>query len=277
MTRVAKRTVQLFLVAALALLGTSIGAEDLPTADEVLEKSLEASGGREAYEKVTSQVTKATLEIVGAGMTADITGYNDGKNSRQVINIPGMGEMQEGCNGEIAWTMDAMMGPRLLKGAERAFAVRTASLRAPLEIDKHYKEKKCEGVEKVGDKDCYKLAMTPKEGKVEYWFIDKATHLAVRTKVTIQSAMGEIESVIDMSDYREVGGLKIPFTVNIQQGMQQLKVVTSKVEHNVEVPAEKTALPAEIKALVDKEKAKEAGKTGEEKKEEKKEGASVGG
>ena len=45
-------------------------AKPAPTAEEILEKAIQADGGREAVSKMTSMVAKGTMEIVAMGASA---------------------------------------------------------------------------------------------------------------------------------------------------------------------------------------------------------------
>ena len=50
-------------------------AEKQPTAEEILDKYIDVTGGRAAYEKVKTEVANATMEFVGKAVKGRITLY----------------------------------------------------------------------------------------------------------------------------------------------------------------------------------------------------------
>ncbi len=50
--------------------------------------------------------------------------------------------------------------------------------------------------------------------------------------MNVPEAGGEIEQTTDPSDYREVDGVKIPFTLVMSSPVQSLTIRIQKVEHN---------------------------------------------
>ena len=70
------------MLAAAAALGwvsargvATAAEEDLPKAEVILDKYVEVTGGRAAYEKVQTQITTGTMEFVGKGIKASLTSY----------------------------------------------------------------------------------------------------------------------------------------------------------------------------------------------------------
>jgi hypothetical protein len=74
----------------------------------------------------------------------------------------------------------------------------------------------------------------PKAGSVATQSFDAETCLLLRTvmKIDAPEAGGEIEQTGDLSDYREVDGVKVPFTVKVVNPVQSLTITLTKVEHN---------------------------------------------
>jgi hypothetical protein len=58
--------------------------------------------------------------------------------------------------------------------------------------------------------------------------------------------------VAEPGDFRKVDGIMVAFRSRIQVMGQERVVAIEKVEHNVAMPADRFALPAEIAALVKK-------------------------
>src|SRR5213592_4738942 len=90
--------------AALLVAGALPAADELTKADTILDKYIEATGGKAAYEKRHTEVSTGTLEIVGKGIKGTITSYRSEPNkSLTEVDIQGIGKVTEGTDGTIAW------------------------------------------------------------------------------------------------------------------------------------------------------------------------------
>src|SRR5262249_52461123 len=72
-------TAVLFLLAFLS--GLVLHAADpLPTGEAILDKYLEVTGGKAAYEKKQTEIQSAVMEFVGKGVKANMTIYHAAPN-----------------------------------------------------------------------------------------------------------------------------------------------------------------------------------------------------
>jgi len=69
------------------------------------------------------------------------------------------------------------------------------------------------GKEDVEGTECFKLKVTVASGKEETYFIDPASYLIVRTKSKRKVNGQEVEMTTDLSDYKDVDGVKVPFSM----------------------------------------------------------------
>ncbi|HXI43453.1 MAG TPA: hypothetical protein VNH83_25960 [Bryobacteraceae bacterium] len=244
-------------VAVLAALACSIAAAvpeaALPKGEEILDKFVEATGGKSAYEKVHTEKWTGTFELVGKGVKGAVTAYRSEPNkSVTVVELEGIGSIQDGTDGETAWTLSSLQGPRIKQGDERAATMREATFRGPAEWRKLYKNAETTGVENVDDQACYKVVLTPNEGKPETRYFDKKTNLLVKLTMQLASPMGEIPTETLLTDYKEQNGLTAPRKVHQKALGQEFLITIDQVEYNINVPKDKFDLPAEIKALAKK-------------------------
>ncbi|MDQ6698752.1 MAG: hypothetical protein M3Z36_01045, partial [Acidobacteriota bacterium] len=116
---------------ALIVAGTHAGiyAQDaLPKGEAVLDKYVEATGGKAAYAKVHNSITKGRMEIVGQGVKGDLTVYSaEPSKMYSVFEIDGVGKIEEGTDGTVAWSLSALQGARVKEGEEKAVALRSAN------------------------------------------------------------------------------------------------------------------------------------------------------
>src|SRR5258706_9564534 len=195
---------------ALSILLSSIpffaADETLPKAETVLDHFVDAIGGRAVLEKHRSEVMHGTIEVIGRGLKGTMTVYQAAPDKeRAIIDFEGIGKIESGSNGEVAWESSAMQGPRVKDGVEKADAFRDGTFNAPLYWRKLYTKVETAGVEKVEGHDCYKVVMTPKEGKPTTHFYDKTSGLLIKTQATRVSPTGEITAEAYADDYKREG------------------------------------------------------------------------
>jgi len=218
------------------------------TADELVAKSIEARGGKDKLTAVK------TLRMTGKmalpqGMEAPFTAELARPNKmRRDFTIQGMtGSMAyDGTNG---WSLMPFMGK---KEAEPLSGDDLKAMEDEADFDGalfNYKEKGHQ-VELVGKEDvdgspAYKLKVTKKNGDVEYHFLDAEQYLEVKVEGKQKVRGQEIEGVSTLGNYKEVGGLIFPFSIESKQkGAPGSMVITiEKIEINPDLPASRFEMP----------------------------------
>lgn len=227
--------------------------ESLPKAEEILDKFVEVTGGKAAYEKIHNEKWTGVFEFVGKGIKGTFTSYRAEPNkSVSIVELEGIGTIQEGSDGTTAWESSSVQGPRIKTGDERAFMLRVATLRAPLYWRKLYKHAETVGAETIEGQACYKLVLTPEEGKPETEYYDKKTGLMVKMTATMSSPMGEIPSETAFSDYKGDAGVLQPHKIQQKVMGQEFLITLDHVDYNVDMPSGRFDLPADVKALTSK-------------------------
>src|SRR6266700_1310927 len=120
-----RRTSLLLLLAARAL----FAADELPSAESLLDRFAQVTGGKQAYESRKTEFTKGTMEAAAQGLRGTVLRYMDGGgNYYSSLEIAGIGLVETGVHDGIAWERSDILGPRIMEGAERAHALREATL-----------------------------------------------------------------------------------------------------------------------------------------------------
>lgn len=225
--------------------------EALPKAETVLDKFFEATGGKARYQKLTNQVNSGEFAAPGQGVSGTIKIYRAAPNrSRTVVDLGSIGMIEEGVDGDLAWQVSPMTGPRLKTGAEKAFAIRAAAFNSEVRWRDHYDRVELTGVEKVDDRDCYKIVMSGKDANSQTRYYDTKTNLLVKITLIAATVAGEVIADTLMSDYREEGGMISPHKLVQNAGGQQIVITINKVEYNTALPEGAFDPPSEIKELV---------------------------
>ncbi len=228
-------------------------AQEVPRAEAILDKFVEATGGKAAYEKIKTRISSGTMEVVAAGVKGKMTITQKAPDQGVMkLEMPQLGSTQQGASGSMAWEVNPVTGARVLEGDEKASAIRSSSLESDYNWQKFFTKAESKGVEDVEGKPAYKVVLTPKEGNPTTNFYDKASGLLVRSDTTIKGPMGEMPISAIVSDYKDFDGVKLPLKVKQKILSQEILITLDKIEQNVELPAGTFDLPAEIKALTEK-------------------------
>lgn len=236
------------LLVVLIAVGSALA--DLPTGQEVMKKKVEALGGEAALARHHNSLMKGKMSISGVDMAATI--YSAEPNLLYTLFESEMiGRMESGCNGEVAWDMSTMQGATVKEGEELEKALFNAAFNAELYWRDRYTSIDVLAEEEIDGATCYKVALTPAVGDSLTAYVDKETWLTVKTETVSNSDMGSISIVTNPSDYREVDGVKVPFSMKmVLMGAQEMTTTMDSVEFNVELPEGTFDLPAEIQELI---------------------------
>jgi zinc protease len=216
-----------------------------PDVDAILDRYVKALGGKEALENVTSQVGTGTFEAPEAGLSGPTEQYSKAPNRFfQKLTITGLGVVQQGYDGKVGWSQDPVTGLRELQGAELAQTLRLSDIHRDIKLKQLYQTLRAAGKEKVGDSDAYVIEAVPPAAKPEKLYFDVSTGLLVRQDVVTISPQGEVPAQTYFEDYRDVGGVKIPFTVRQVAGSITFITKLTEVKVNVPVDDSKFAKPA---------------------------------
>jgi len=216
----------------------------LPTLDQILDKFTESSGGKAAIEKITSRYVKGTFEIpsMGASGTVEIYAKAPSK-SYTLIDVPGFGMIQQGYDGTVAWEDNPMTGPRDLAGSELAARKRDVDFYRELHFKELYPQMVVKGKEKVGEREAYLVEATPAEGKPEKMFFDAENGLLIRFDAERESPQGVALLETYLEDYRDVDGVKTPFTIRQVNPTFSMTIKFGELKNNIEIDDSKFAKP----------------------------------
>lgn len=244
------------LAASLPLFGAD---EALPSAETVINHFIAATGGKAAWEARRTQIDHATINFAKQGLKGTITIYEAAPDKYLALTeLPGIGTLSTGSNGEVAWENSALQGPRIKQGDEKADALREGAFNAPLVWQKLYVKGETASSEMAEGHDCYKVVLTPKEGKPITEFYDKKSGLLIKTTATAASQMGDLKAEVLYDDYRKDGDILAAHRMTTRAAQQEFVIEIQTVEVNPDLPKDRFDLPAEIKALLNRPVAAEA-------------------
>jgi hypothetical protein len=190
------------------------------TVDEVINKHIAALGGKENLNKIQNVVMEGSLSIQGTEIALTITQVNN-KLNRQDITAMGMHgfDMMTDKEGWQYMPFQGMQKPEPKTADEVKKSQSDLDIAGPL-VDYAAKGHKVEllGKEDVEGTECYKLKVTLAAGKEVTYFIDPASSMIIRVKETRKFNGQDAEMQTDLSDYKDVQGVKMPFSITQQFG-----------------------------------------------------------
>jgi hypothetical protein len=198
----------------------------MPSAHEILEKYVAAIGGKSALEKINSRISTGTVELTALDVHGTIEFFEESPNkSSMIIDAPGLGVMQRTFDGTRGWLQDPLQGLIRFTGLGLEMIKDTAVFNKAAKLDALYPDPILIGKEKLNDKDVYAVRMG-----FERWYFGVESGLLVRRGSTYYD------------DYREVDGVRLPFTVReeIFTGANMIYRLTA-VKHNVKIDEAKFA------------------------------------
>jgi photosynthetic reaction center cytochrome c subunit len=226
-------------------------AANLPTARQVIDKFVEAVGGREAIERNFSRIEEGELNIrssSNAKVPIQILSLAPDKRVTKGFSVSHLGNSAQATgvvNGTHGWMRESNGPVRLMFGWRRDAAQLEDLLNLPRRLEALLGDARVVGVARLetGGEAIVVAGRTQFLPLVEMYF-DMQTGLLLRTRYFVDSTVGRMPSLIDYSDYRDIDGVMVPFhwEVTLIRGVRvsyQLK----SVRQNVSVGAAQFELP----------------------------------
>ncbi len=228
---------KLHILLTLCLVNIGVGSV-CQTADDIIEKHLNAMGGKEKLKSIKTVVMEGKILANGAEIPVTTTFINN-QGMRIDINLMGMKGFVI-MRPDSGWTFMPFGGQTSpeavpsdqLKGMKSNFDL--SGQLCDYSLKGHQVEYL--GLDDVDGTECHKLKVTDSEGYLSYHFIDPDTYFLVRTIAKRTIGGKEIEAQSDFNNYKQVeGGYYYPHAVNSMNGpMEIVKIsVNSDVDPSV--------------------------------------------
>ncbi len=213
--------------------------------DPILDRYEKAIGGREAWEKFTSQVMMGTIEVPSANLSGVVMVHEKAPNKFMTAVVINGAAFQQAFDGIQGWTDDPKNGLRDQTGPELAESKRGADFLHAFKMRRVYASMSVSGTEKIGDRDAYVVeAAVPEGGDPTKMYFDTRTGLLLRVISQNHDADGVTQLSEEFDDYRDVDGVKVPFVWRQTVGETTYTLTFSEVHHNVELNDSEFAKPA---------------------------------
>lgn len=213
---------RLFVVLGLCVAGVGVFAQ---TADDIINKNLEAMGGRDKLSQLNSVYEEISTSVLGQDIPGKIW-IIDNKGMRMDLSILGQ-KLITVMTKDSGWMVNPLMGgdkPQPLPIDQLKQAAARIDLHGQLMdyASKGYGATLV-GSEMVNGNDNYKVKLT--KGSQSYiFFVDSVTSLISRIQMVVKAEGRSVQTRILLSDYRKTPeGYLFPFVTTIDVAGQEVK------------------------------------------------------
>lgn len=218
----------------------------LPTADALLANYVKAIGGRDAWMKATSRLSKGTINVPAYNIEGIVEVHMKAPDKLLSVAVIGGQAYKHGYDGAVAWSDTPNEGLTEEKGSALAAAKREADFYHQLDLQKLYSQLTVTGVETVNGHDAFVLEAVTPEGAKDHIYFDTKTYLILRS-VNHRASPDGADAVYtgDLEDYRDVDGMKIPFVIHQSSDQASFVITFTEVKNNVDLSDDQFAKPKE--------------------------------
>lgn len=233
------------------LFATAIFCVNAQTADEILAKYFENTGGLAKWKAVKTMKIEAKAPTPQGEFPIAIFSKAPNK-TKVVVNVQGKEFIQAAYDGETAWNLNPFAGVDAVKLDDE----QTKELKEQEVEDAFIDYKKkghvvaLEGKEEIDGVQCFKVKLeknknNDKDDVTEYHYFDTENYVPIMRKSFVRSGPQKGEEIQSfMSDYQEVDGLMVPFAMEQKvKGNTVSKIVIVKYSINENIDDSVFAFP----------------------------------
>lgn len=226
---------------ALPLQARQAAATGSKEALSVVDKLVNALGGRKALEAVKDMTLSGSAEIVQFGLTVPVTIYQKEPDKLRIditITEAGM-TIIRAFDGQNGWMTNPQNGtteamPDFMTKEMSRQAAQNQALLDPRKAKVSYALKPKAVIE---GKEYIVLEQTLADGHKTTFFLDPATSLPYKTQArTLDQNGAEVDSESYTTNYQKVGGLMVPYAVRVvQNGADAQRMTITAVSFNTNI------------------------------------------
>jgi len=225
----------------------NLNGANQPSAEQILDKYLQALGGAAQVAKLTSLVGKGTYTGFDTDFAKVPIDYYAKPGLRTTVVHTLAGDNTTVYDGQQAWVaaVDKPVPLMPLTGGDLEGARVDAGLAFPAQIKQEFKNWRSGfPAITINDKPVQVIEGTTAGGSAIKLYFDKETGLLVRQVRYNNTIIGLTPTHVEYSDYRAVNGVKVPFHWTATWVDGQSTTDLSSVQANVPIDAAKFTKPA---------------------------------
>lgn len=200
------------------------------TALHILEKYVEAIGGKDKLNNVQSFALVAEAEMQGTKLELEIKKIGNNQYM-QDVKVMGNSMSKQVLDGDTGYIM--MQGQRKDLSEEELAKIKEEANLFPELTWLNIGKISLEGIENVGDKKAYKLKIT--DNKSAFYEVESGLKLQEVTSAEMQGQ--QTQQTFTLGEYKEVSGIQFPFALSQNMGPQTIDFKVTEIKVNEGVSA----------------------------------------
>jgi hypothetical protein len=221
----------------------SATASALPSAQEIIEKYVQALGGDAAVQKIETRVDTGSLDITSRNFHSKIETYRKAPENILIILRGPHGDTSQGYNGTNGWQQ---RGEKVeeLSGDDLTRLRDSAAFVPGMNLKKNYTHLEVKDIAKIDGRDAYRVIASRAGGTSDQYYFDVQSGLLLRVSTEIDSPLGAIPQDAYYEDYRDVSGVKFPFLIRIARADGATIYKWEQIQTNIPVDSSRFEKPA---------------------------------
>jgi hypothetical protein len=216
---------------------------ELPAAELVLERAVQAMGGKQALARIHSFYYRGTMEMPGQNVHGSLEIWWKGGDFYMEQHVPGHGQVRAGKQGDEIWTQDPIHRLRKLSGAEAEQLAWASSLLLPAEWRRYFQSAQTVAARSVDGRTLYDVELAAPSGLRVVMSFDAESGLQVGQSFDQLSPMGKQPVTVRFEDFREVDGIKLSYRHVIDVKIQHVVEEITEIRLNAAVDETRFAYP----------------------------------
>lgn len=227
-----------------------VGANGLLTPAAILARYSDATG-QASLRSYKSATRRGKVSLPAMGLEGDAV-LQAAPPDRFVLKIDfeGMGQMNQGYDGEVGWMENPMTGAVVLEGSALDRIVQQAQFLGPLAWHELFPTVETLELTEFNGEPAFKLRLLDANGNENFQYFSQASALLIGTEAVQSGPMGEQPVTLVYSDYQDFGGVKFPTMTLMQSSGMEITQTWTEVTYD-DVSGDAFDLPQSIRSLVE--------------------------
>lgn len=209
------------------------GAAPLPSGREIVDRHVEAIGGRAALLRLESREVWASFEIPGERLRGTIEVFAARPNKRVLrVSQRDAGTTVTGFDGVTAWKKEPGKQAVALRGRELAQVRDDAVYDFDLHDDPDVTALQSLGPTKWEGRECHRVRVRSRSGREWVEFYDVVTGLFSGSESRRETDKGQVTVKTVVSGYKAYDGVRLPSMLSLRSGGVEQVIRIIRVRHN---------------------------------------------
>jgi photosynthetic reaction center cytochrome c subunit len=222
--------------------GGAVTPPQRPSADPILDKYVQALGGAEAIQKISSRVEKGTMIFARGQVPVEV--FAKAPDKRITVVRQPNGDNMTAYDGRAGWLGAAGRPARDMSDQENDAVRLDADFHFATDLKQIFSQFRVGRPEKIGDRQTTVVSAIRQGLPPVRLYFDDQTGLLLRLVRYAETPLGRNPTQVDYADYRDTGGVKIPYRWTIARPNGRFTIQVDQVQQNVSIDDSKFSKPA---------------------------------